>query len=66
MDFDDTGIVSEVIIDDIGLFVLEFLPKKRLTYNEMLYNKKFVARKIIEQLNKIYLQVEADLEKGDE
>ncbi len=54
------GIVSEIYIEGIGNFVVEFYPDNKVTYEKMLKNKKYIAQKIIEQLNKIFLQAEVD------
>ena len=54
------GVGAKVFIDGIGTFSVEFSPTDDVTYQDMLDNKKYIARKVIEQLNKIYTQTEVD------
>ena len=56
-----TGVATGVQIDDIGFFEISFYPEKGCTYDDMIDDKKFISRKFLEQLNKIYLFMEKDL-----
>ena len=57
-------IVTGVFIDGVGDFKLYFTPMDKTTYEDMLNNKQYIAKKIIEQLNKIYNISEEDLNEN--
>lgn len=58
-----TGVMTGIQIDGIGFFKAAFYPEKGCTYDDMIDDKKFVTRKFLEQLNKIYLFMEKDLDE---
>lgn len=55
---DKKGIGTGVAIDDIGIFDVYFYPNEDCTYDDMIKNKKFIAKKFLHQLNKIYQYME--------
>lgn len=56
-----TGVTTGIQIDGIGFFEVSFYPEKNCTYDDMIDDKRYVSRKFLEQLNKIYLFMEEDL-----
>lgn len=57
------GVMTGIQIDGIGFFKAGFYPEKGCTYDDMIDNKKYIARKFIEQLNKIYIFMEKDFDE---
>lgn len=57
-----TGVGSKTIIDGVGTLEVTFFPDEDVTYEDMLENKKYIAKKAIELLNGIYRQLEKDFD----
>lgn len=58
-DSERQGLGTSVWIDGIGEFEIRYYPESA-SYNDLLENKQYIAKKLIDGLNRIYLAYEEE------